>query len=139
MSKPKFPPKLIMVRNYKGVDTEKAKHNLECVPWDIVSLFDDVDDSLWCWNHLLNDVISEHVKTRKVKVRSNNQPWITGEVRKSINNRYKLLKKARSTPRLSPEWKEYKKTKNACTNLIRLTKANYWKKEFLSSNSVKSF
>ena len=114
-----------MVRNYKGVDTEKAKHDLECVTWDIVSLFDDVDDSLWCWNHLLNEVISEHVKTRKVKVRSNNQPWMTGEVRKSINNRYKLLKKARSTPRLSPEWKEYKKTKNACTNLIRLTKANY--------------
>ena len=112
---------------------------MECVPWDIVSLFDDVDDSLWCWNHLLNEVISEHVKTRKVKVRSNNQPWITGEVRKSINNRYKLLKKARSTPRLSPEWKEYKKTKNACTNLIKLTKENYWKKKFLSSNSVKSF
>ena len=77
MSKPKFPPKLITVRNYKGVDTEKAKHDLECVPWDIVSLFDDVDDSLWCWYHLLNDVISEHVKTRKVKVRSNNQPWMT--------------------------------------------------------------
>lgn len=139
MFKPKFPPKLITVRNYKGVDTEKVKQDLECVPWDIVSMFEDVDDSLWCWNHLLKDVISEHVKTRKVKVRSNNQPWMTGEIRKIINNRYKLLKKARTTPRHSTEWKEYRKAKNACTNLIRLTKANYWKNEFLLSDSVKSF
>ena len=47
MSKPKSPPKLITVRNYKGVDPETAKHDLECVPWDIVSLFEDVDYSLF--------------------------------------------------------------------------------------------
>ena len=64
---------------------------------------------------------------------------MTGEVRQSINNRYKLLKKARTTPRHSSGRKEYKKARNACTNLIRLTTSNYWKNEFLSSNSAKSF
>ena len=139
MFKPKFPPKLITVRNYREVNTAKVKQNLEFVPWHIVSLFDDVDDSLWCWNHLLKSVISEHVKTRKVKVRSNNKPWMTRDVRKVINERYRILKKARNTPRHSSEWKNYRRARNTCTNLIRHTKANYWRNEFLSSDTIKSF
>ena len=131
----KNPPKIISVRNYKDIDTAKIKTELETVPWHIISIFDDVDDSLWCWEYLYHSVISEHVKTRKVKVRKNNQPWMTGEVRKAINNRYKLLIKARSTPRNSKEWSDYKKARNACTNIIRSTKANYWKNEFTSCES----
>ena len=85
------------------------------------------------------NVISDHVVTRKVKVRSNNQPWMTDGVRKMINNRYKLLLKARSTPRQSKEWDDYRGARNHCTNLIRFTKANYWKNKFASSDSPKSF
>ena len=64
---------------------------------------------------------------------------MTGEVRKSINNRYKLLLKARKTPRGSKEWHDYRRARNACTNLIRFTKANFWKNKFLESDSPKSF
>ena len=39
----------------------------------------------------------EHVKTRKVKVRSNNNSWMAGSIRKETNNRYKLLQKAKPT------------------------------------------
>ena len=137
--KPRIPPKLITVRNYKHIDSARIKQELESVPWHIISLFDDVDDCLWCWNYLLKDVISDHVKTRKVKVRSNNQPWMNGDIRKAINNRYKLLKKARQTPRNSENWSDYKKARNSCTNLIRHAKAVYWRNEFLSSDSIKSF
>ena len=63
---------------------------------------------------------------------------MTGEVRKSINNRYKLLLEAR-TSQWSKEWAVYRKARNACTNLIRFTKANYWKNKFLKSDSPKSF
>ena len=135
----KASPKLIPVRNYKGVDIVKIKDDLDSVPWHIISVFDDVDDSLWCWQHLFKNVISDHVVTRKVKVRSNNQPWMTGEVRKMINNRDKLLLKARSTPRQSKEWSDYRRARNYCTNYIRYTKANYWKNKFASSDSPKSF
>ncbi len=135
----KTPPKVIPVRNYKNIDTVKLNKDLETCPWHIISVFNDVDDSLWCWEHLFKDVLSSHVTTRKVKVRSDNQPWMNGEVRKAINNRYKLLIKARSTPRNSKEWKDYKKAKNSCTNIIRATKANYWKNKFVSCDSTKSF
>ena len=64
---------------------------------------------------------------------------MTGEVRKVINNRYKLLLRARKTPRESKEWDEYKKARKRCTNLIRFSKANYWKNKFSTADSPKSF
>ena len=135
----KTTPKLIPVRNYKNIDTNKVKQDLESVPWHVISIFDDVDDCLWCWQHMLKNVISDHVKTRKVKVKSNNQPWMNGEVRKVINNRYKLLLKARETPKNSKEWAEYRKARNRCTNLIRHAKATYWNDKFSSADCPKSF
>jgi len=73
------------------------REDLEFTPWHIVDLIEDPDDSLWCWEYMFKKVISEHIKTRKVKVRTNNQPWINGEIRKALNERYKLLQRARLT------------------------------------------
>ena len=96
--RPKLPPKLIASRNYKNVNTVEAKNDLESVPWHITEVFEDVHDSLWCWEYLFKDIISKHVKTRKVKVRRDNLPWMYGEIRKALNNRFKLLKRARNSP-----------------------------------------
>ena len=139
LKKPRARPKLINVRNYKNVNIVQLKKDLEQVPWNIIELFDDIDDILWCWQSLFKYEISQHVKTRKVKVRSNNLPWMTGEIRKALNDRYKLLLKARKTPRNSQEWLNYKRKRNQCTNLIRNTKVNYWKNQFSTSDSSKSF
>ena len=87
----------------------------------------------------MKGVLSSHVNTRKVRVRNDNQPWMNGEVRKAINNRYKLLTKARSTPRDSKKWNDYRKAKNKCTNMIRAAKVNYWKEKFAKCDSSKSF
>ena len=47
--------------------------------------------------------------------------------------------KGRGTPHRSKEREDYKRARNACTNLIRYTKAIYWKSKFISSDSPKSF
>jgi len=47
--------------------------------------------------------------------------------------------KARSTPCNSKEWTDYKRARNTCVNIIRFTKANYWKNKFMTSKSSKSF
>ena len=60
-------------------------------PWNIIELFDDVDDALLYWQHLFKYSPSpDHVKTRRVKVRGK-----PGEIRKAINKRYEALTKAR--------------------------------------------
>jgi len=36
-------------------------------------------------------VIEEHAKRRKVKVRVKTPPWMSGAIRKQLNNRYNLF------------------------------------------------
>lgn len=135
--KPKRTPKFIEVS--KCLDESKLIKDFENVPWQICSIFDDVDDSLWCWEHLYKSIVTKHVTVRKVKVRQNSKPWINGEIRKELNNRHKLLLKARKTSKGSTEWKAYKKLKNKCTNLVRLAEKDYWKEKFNGVSSSKSF
>ena len=61
------------------------------------------------------------------------------EVKGVINNRYKLLLKARETPKNSKEWAEYRKARDRCTNLIWHAEATYWKEKFSSADCPKSF
>ena len=79
------PPKVIEVRSYSDVNKRDLIFDLDATPWDLVSLFEDVDDSLSVWEELFKSVLNDHVKTRKVKVRSNNNKWMNGEIRKSLN------------------------------------------------------
>ena len=64
---------------------------------------------------------------------------MNGEVRKQLNQRFNLLKIARTTPKHSKEWKAYRKARNRCTSLIRSEKAKYWENKFIQSDSSKSF
>ena len=85
------PPKTLIVRDYKDVNLDQLKENFQSVPWQLIELFDDVNNSLVCSEKLFSE-ISDHVKTRKVKVKTNNQPWMTGDMRKMLNKRYRLSK-----------------------------------------------
>ena len=75
-------------KDYKNLDTEKVKGELDAAPWQIISIFDDVD-CLWAWETLFTDTIKSHVRERKVKIRTENAPWMTGNVRKELNARSK--------------------------------------------------
>jgi len=106
-------------------------------PWWVTSLFDDVDDCYWAWQSMYNQIITNHVKERKVKVRTESNPWMTSEIRKQMNHRYKLLVSAQKTKKGSQEWTLYKKARNKCTALLRKTKSDYWKSKFDNSNSTR--
>ena len=109
------PPKTLIVRDYKNVNLDQLKEDFQSAPWQLIDLFDDVIDSLWCWEMLFNEIISDHVKTRKVKVKTKNQPWMTGDIRKMLNKRYRLFQKAKRSGNDSLTWKAYKQMRNTCT------------------------
>jgi len=127
-------------KNYKDIDIEKLKSDFTSVPWQVCDIFNDVDDAVFVWEKLYKEVIEEHVKSRKVKVRAKTHPWMNGAIRKQLNNRYNLLKKAQTTPKGSNEWAAYKLLRNKCTKLIRVAEASYWKSKFQGvSSSSKEF
>ena len=68
------PPKLITIKDYKNINMDVLRQDLDTSPWDLIDLFDEVDDALWCWETIFKGTLSQHVKTRKVNIRSDNNP-----------------------------------------------------------------
>ena len=63
----------------------------------MATIFDDPDDSLWLWNKIFLQIANEHAPMKQVKVRSQSLPWITNDIRRKMNRRFKLYKEALNT------------------------------------------
>ena len=113
------------------------KKDVQNTPWQICDIFNDVDDIVYAWETLYKSILDDHIKERKVKVRTASHPWMNSSLRKQMNLRFKLLQAAQKTKKGSHEWKLYRKARNHCTKLLRLAEASYWKNKFqgLSSSS----
>ena len=63
---------------------------------------------------------------------------MNSHIRKTMNKRYNILKRAKETG--SKElWEEYKKLRNEVTKLLREAEAKYWRQEFKNTESSKDF
>lgn len=91
------PPKFIKTRDYKNMNVENFRQDIETAPFHVASVVDEPDDVLWAWQTLFNSVCDEHAPWKEVKIRSRSDPWITNEIRYKINSRYKIFKAAVST------------------------------------------
>jgi len=67
-----------------------------------------MDDVLWAWNWLFKEICDKHAPLKKIKIRSKSAPWITNEIRRKMNYRYKLFKSAVAT-KDETAWTRYKK------------------------------
>ena len=74
---------------------------------------------------MYKDIESYHIKKRKARVRSESLPWVDGNIRKLMNQRYKLLRSCDETDKTSGTWSEYQKMKNKVNKLIRKAEARY--------------
>ena len=108
------PPKIIRTRNYKKMDVEKFKHDIESTPFHIASIFEDPDDQLWAWERLFFDLCDDHAPWKEVKARSFSSPWITSDIRYKTNRRYKLFI-ATISSKCQKLWSDYKRARNEVT------------------------
>lgn len=99
------------VRNYRRLDKKSLQKDLQDVPWCVTSLFDDIDDVTHAWELLFKDVLDTHIPTRTAKIRKESLPWVTGEIRKEMNKRYKLLRKCDGTSKPSGKSTKEQETK----------------------------
>ena len=79
------------------MDTRVLQQDMENAPWSVINIFDDIDDAEYAFNTLYNNIIKANIPEKKVKVRSISLPWITSDIRKLMNKRYKLLQQAKKT------------------------------------------
>jgi len=106
LKKKRPPPKYIKTRDYKKLNVENFRQDIESAPFHIATIFDEPNDVLWAWQTLFNSVCDEHVPGKEVKIRSSSDPWITNEIRFKINNGYRIFRAALETK--CPElWSKY--------------------------------
>ena len=127
------------VRNFKGLDEKSLQKDLQDVPWWVISLFNDIDDVTHAWELLFKDVLDKHIPTRTAKIRKGSLPWVTGEVRKEMNKRYKLLRKCGGTTNTSAIWEEYQRTRNKVTRMLREAESTFWLNQFKKAKNAKDF
>ena len=71
--------------------------NVTLVPWCIVDCFDDIDDSLYAFNTLFDEVLDKHAPIRKVKIQGRPSLYIPDDIREPMKSRDPRRKIARRT------------------------------------------
>ena len=69
---------------------------------------------------------------------SKSDPWITNEIRRKINYRYKLFKSAVST-KDETAWTNYKKIRNEITGDVRRAKATFFRENIEVAKSSAAY
>ena len=107
------------------MDSERFKSDVEYAPFQVAFTFDDMDDVLWAWQSLFDNICYTHVPWKEVKIKSQASPWMTNEIRLKMNRRFKLFKLAVAT----------KTTSHA----LRLAKASYFSNLFKKVKSSSAY
>ena len=127
-----------IITSYKNFDEEKFKSDIQAAPWSVCGSLPDLEDQVWAWEHLFNQISSEHITTRKVRLRPRSLPWLNKDIKKAQNQQCKLLKrfKREKDPEL---WKQYKIQRNKIQKMLKAAEMQYWKDQFSSASNTKEF
>ena len=115
---PRDPPKIITIRNFNKFSERNFQSDIARAPFQVCEVFDDPTDVYYAWNLLFTELCNEHAPLKQIKVRSNSLPWITKEIRITMNQRYKTLKRARqlNDPLL---WDDYRRLRNKVSTMTK--------------------
>ena len=92
---PRDQPKIITIRNFNKFNERNFQSDIARAPFQVCEVFDDPTDVYYARNLLFTELCKEHASIKQIKVPSNSLPWITKEIRITMNQRYKTLKRTR--------------------------------------------
>ena len=117
---------IVEMRNMKNFNEEKFVAELLKQHWEQVYFFaEDLNDMWEIWKKIFVEVLDKHAPLQCKKIRSKKVPWITSDIKKLINTRDKLKRKAIST-NLENDWFDYKTSRNKVNIELRNAKKDYY-------------
>ena len=138
MHAPKSYRRKIIYRTYKKFDQNAFVNDLDSIPFDICSLFDDVDDVMWAYNILLSDVVNLHAPVKTKVLKKPQLVYMNGELRRAINVKA-MLKRKFDKCKNSTNWLLYKQQRNLVTSLKRKSMSQYFNERCNSNTNPKQF
>ena len=121
-------PKIIKVRKYKNFDERSFTSELRRIHFDEIKNVTNDPNEMWLiWKTWYLEVLNRHAPMSDMKIKGNNLPYITMEVRQMIRQRDYLRKKANKTG--SPILRQaFQQIRNKVTYKIRPLRAEYFSK-----------
>ena len=121
-----FDHKTIHCRNYSKYNHNNLRQDLLTQSWDRFYEIEDVNTALEYFTSVLIRLFDKHAPPIQKKVKGQPCPWLPNDLKKHMNARDKLLRKARKT-NMEIDWSNYKSKKNMCNNAIKSARSTYHK------------
>ena len=134
MNHKRFLPKTIRCRDYKSYDPASMNRDFSKVNWLPILNETDVNIALNNFNEILTDIFNRHAKIIEKKVKGRKCPWIDNNIKKLMNERDQVLRKARKT-NSENYWSRYKTLRNQCNNLLKKNRSQY-SKNLIEENNM---
>ena len=115
----------IIYRSYKHFDENNFNADLRVVPFHVCDVFDDMDDVMWSYHYLLNEVVDAHAPMKTKFLKRPQLPYMNGLLRKAINVK-SMLKRKFVRCNNKANWNKYKHQRNLVTSLKRQSIKEYF-------------
>ena len=138
VSIPRDQSKIITIKNFNKFNERNFQGDIARAPFQVCEVFDDPTDVYYAWNLLFTELCNEHAPLKQIKLRNNSLPWITKEIRITMNQRYKTLKRARQLND-PPLWDNYKRLRNKVSTMTKKAKADYYPNLFDEVKSAAAY
>ena len=120
----KFNPRIITCRNFANYDSKLFCKELNSANLEDVYSSISVNEAWASLRDTLQRCIDKHAPLTSKKVRGRLCPWLTPNVKKEMNLRDGLLRKARRTNQ-GGDWSSYKRQRNRVSGLVKKCKSRY--------------
>ena len=121
-------------RSFKGHAADRFYKDMSEVAWSLLDIFDDVEDKLYAFNFLFNDILDKHAPIKMMKTRGRPNPYVTEEIRELMRTRdnwKKIAKKSKD----SYAWLQYKICCREVKREIRLAESEYVNQQIQNSKN----
>lgn len=91
-SEPRIRSREIRFRSLRNFDKQHFLHDLHNVPFQVAEIFDDVDDRLYVFDCLYEDILCKHAPLKQVRIKGNQVPFMNEQWRRAIRQKNRLWK-----------------------------------------------
>lgn len=119
--------KTCTIRTFKKCNVDALTADLVMAPWQVMGIFDHIDDKWSYWKSLFLNVIDSHAPLMKVRVKQSGScdDWIDSELRSLMRTRNYYHKKHQRTH--DPvDWEMFKSLRKQVNHQLKRAKADHY-------------
>ena len=120
----RYPARVIICRDYSKYNPDLLTNYIRQTDWSYIYNSNDVNKSVEYLTIKLKNAFDKHAPVIEKHVRGKPCLWIDECLKRQMNKRDQLLRKAR-TNNDEVSWNEYRVQRNRCTRDVRKAKASY--------------